>query len=148
MGLFDKVLGKKDQGPFALNEREAFAAVSVAAVAADGVIEQEEVQHIIFNLAEKKLFSGYDTNDLIGILNRMAEAIRKRGVAVVLEAACKALSAEMRQTAFVLAADLVLADGVVEDKEKEFLEGFQKTLQIDDTTALKVVEVMLMKNRG
>jgi tellurite resistance protein len=66
----------------------------------------------------------------------------------VLEAAAKALSPELRQTAFVLAADLVLADGVVEEKEKQFLEEFQKTLQIDPELAVKTVEVMVVKNRG
>ena len=148
MGIFDKVLGKTDQGPLSLDQREAFAAISVAAVAADGVIEREEAQHVITNLAEKKLFRNQNVNDLLSILQKMANLIQKRGVQPVLEAAARTLSPELRQTAFVLAADLVLADGVVEEKEKQFLEGFQKTLQIDSELAIKAVEIMVIKNRG
>lgn len=47
-----------------------------------------------------------------------------------------------------MAADMVLADGTVEPEERKFLEEFQRTLGIDDATALKVVEVMVIKNRG
>jgi len=148
MGIFDKVLGKKEQGPLSLDQREAFAAISVAAVAADGIIEQEEAQQVIANLAEKRLFRGYDLNNILSVLQKMANHIQKRGPQPVLEAAAKALSPELRQTAFVLAADLVLADGVVEEKEKQFLEEFQKTLQIDAELAVKTVEVMVVKNRG
>ena len=148
MGIFDKVLGKKDQGPVSLDQREAFAAVCVASVAADGVIEREEVQRIVTNLVEKQLFRSHSLDDVLSLLNKVANLIQKRGPQPVLEAAAKALSPELRQTAFVMAADLVLADGVVEQKEKEFLEAFQKTLQIDDELALKAVEVMVVKNRG
>lgn len=54
MGLFDKVLDKKEEGPLTLSPREAFAAVAVAAVAADGAIEQDELQRLVNTLSEKK----------------------------------------------------------------------------------------------
>jgi len=41
MGLFDKVLGPKDDKE-KLSKEEAFAAVGFAAIAADGVITEEE----------------------------------------------------------------------------------------------------------
>jgi tellurite resistance protein len=148
VGLFDKVLGKKEQGPLTLNEREAFAAAALAAVAADGVIERDEAQQLIGSLTEKRLFKGHSLDDLLSLLNKMANLIQKRGVQEVIEAASKTLPAELRETAFALAADLVLADGVVEQEEKKFLEDFQKALVIKDELAVKIVEVMVVKNRG
>lgn len=47
-----------------------------------------------------------------------------------------------------MATDLVLADGEVDPKEKQFLEEFQKMLGIDDALALKIAEIMVIKNRG
>ncbi len=40
MGLFDKVRGSKEAEQTKLNKEEAFAAVSLAAVAADGEITE------------------------------------------------------------------------------------------------------------
>ena len=146
MGLFDKVLGKKEEGPLTLNPREAFAAVAVAAVAADGVIEQSELQRLVGDLAEKKMFR--NSNDLGNTLNKVASLIQKRGAGPVVKAAGKALSGELKPTAFAMATDLLLADGEVDQEERKFLEDFQKTLGIDDATAMKIVEVMAIKNRG
>jgi hypothetical protein len=36
----------------------------------------------------------------------------------------------------------------VEQEEKKFLEDFQKALVIKDELAVKIVEVMVVKNRG
>ena len=54
----------------------------------------------------------------------------------------------MRDTAFAVAADLVLADGVVAETEKKFLEDLQKAMGVADDVALKVTEVLVIKNRG
>ena len=42
----------------------------------------------------------------------------------------------------------MLADGVVEDEERKFLEYLQGTITIDDATAIKIVEVAAIKNGG
>jgi hypothetical protein len=42
----------------------------------------------------------------------------------------------------------VLADGVVAEAEKKFLEDMQKAMGISDDVALKVTEVLVIKNRG
>ena len=148
MGLFDKVLGKKDEGPLSLKQDEAFAAVCVMAVAADGVVENDEVRRIVMNLAGKKLFKGHRLDDLGNLLNDMAKQVQRRGTGPVMDAAKKSLPPELRETAFAMATDLVLADGDVDAKEKAFLEEFQKTLGIDDSLAVKIAEVIVIKNRG
>jgi len=147
MGIFDKVLGK-ESGSVSLNKAEAFAAVGVAAVAADGEISQEELQRTVIDLATLRTFRKHDLRDLGNTLNKVAGLIKKRGIGPVLQAAKETLTAEEMQSAFFVAADLVLADGIVEETEKKFLEDLQATLQIDDDTALKIVEVVTIKNRG
>lgn len=147
MGLFDKVLGK-DSGAIKLSKQEAFAAVAIATVAADGNISQEEIHRTVTNLISINLFRKYDIRDLGNILNKMGALIGRRGPAPVMEAVKETLSPEMLETAFFVAADLALADGIVEPEEKKFLEELQQTLKIDEATALKIIDVALIKNRA
>ncbi|MBI4312100.1 MAG: Tellurite resistance protein TerB [Chloroflexi bacterium] len=146
MGLFDKVLGKGDA--VSLSKPEGMAAIAIAAVAADGDISNEEVNRVAIDLATLKAFRSYDMREMGNTLNKVAGLIKRRGPAPVLAAANSILRKEEKESAFFVAADLVVADGVVEEKEREFLEELQKTLQVEDETALKIVEVVSIKNRA
>lgn len=147
MGLFDKALGK-ESGPVQLDKAESFAAVAIAAVYADGEINQEELERIAMNLAALKPFRRHNLRDIGNTVGKVAGHIKKRGTGPVLAAAKTGLNKDELNSAFFLAADLVLADGVVEQQEKEFLEELQTTLGLDSDTALKIVEVAAIKNRG
>jgi len=146
VGLFDKVLGKGDA--VTLNKPEGLAAVAVAAVAADGDISSEEINRVAIDLATLRAFRNQDMRELGNTLNKVAGLIKRRGPGPVLAAANSVLRAEEKQSAFFIAADLVVSDGTVEDQEKQFLEELQKTLGVDDDTALKIVEVVSIKNRS
>lgn len=149
MGLFDKILGKeKTEGPLTLTKDEAFAAVAVAAIAADGTISEDEVNRTAMNLAAIPMFRSYDLRDMGGVLNKVAGLIKRRGAAGVLSAAKTALSKEQAEAAFFLATDLVLADGMVEREERQFLEDLTSVIGVDEPTALKIVEVVVIKNRA
>ncbi len=147
MGLFDKVLGKENSN-VTLNKAEAFAALGVAAVASDGEISPEEVHRIVLDMVTLRAFRGFDLRDLGNTLNKVAGLIKRRGTAPIIQAAKTTLNKDELLAAFFIAVDLVLADGVVEDSEKKFLEDLQVTLQIDDATALKITEVVVIKNRA
>src|SRR5690348_13420754 len=140
MGLFGKVMGGGD-GKISLNKQEAFAAIAVATVGADGDISEEEVQRIIVNFAALNTFRRSNMRDIADNLNQAAKLIKKHGAPAVVEAAKSSLPKEGLGTAFYVAADLCLADGVVEAKEEQFLDGLQKTLGIDQAVAEKIVEV-------
>lgn len=146
MGLFDKVLGK--DGDIKLDKKEAFGAVAVAAVASDGDVSPEEVQRIAIDLMTLKAFRKSDLRDLSNVLNKVAGLAKKRGIGPLLQAAKVSLSPEELAAAFFVAVDLVLADGVVEDNEKKFLEELQHTIGMDDNTATKIAEVVLIKNKA
>jgi len=147
MGLFDKVLGK-DDGEIKLDKKEAFGAVAVAAVASDGDVSPEEVQRIAIDLMTLKAFRKADLRDLANILNKVAGLIKKRGIGPVLQAAKNSLTKDELGAAFFVAVDLVLADGVVEENEKKFLEELQRTIGMDDATATKIAEVVVIKNKA
>lgn len=146
MGLFDKVLGGKDSEAIKLSKQEGFAAIAVACIAADGDVAPEEVRRTVASLATMPMFRDYDMRDLAGTLNKVAGLIKRRGPASVVQAAKGVLSTEQAVAAFFVAADLVLADGTVEPEERQFLDDLQKTLGVESTLALKIVEVISIKN--
>jgi len=60
--------------------------------------------------------------------------------------ALKDISSEaVRRKAFVLAADIALASGDVDETEEELLEAMQRVLGIDDAMAQKIIEVLALK---
>jgi hypothetical protein len=78
---------------------------------------------------------------LLGVLKR-------GGPDKLLEKVVPVLPPELRETAFANACDIVLADGVVEDAEKEFINKLMAQLGIAGDRALTIVDVMIVKNRG
>jgi len=146
MGLFDKVLGK--EGELKLDKKEAFSAIALAAVASDGDVSDEEIQRTAIDLMTLKAFRRSDMRDLANTLNKVAGIAKKRGVGTAVQAAKASLGPDELAAAFFVAVDLVLADGVVEENEKKFLEELQHTIGMDDATATKIAEVVLIKNKA
>jgi tellurite resistance protein len=146
MGLFDKVFGGNQ--PPKMTPPEAFVGVVMSAVAADGVITQEEALSVITILNRMKLYKGMNEKELKSMLDRTVNTLKSQGPSPLIAAAKETLPADLRDTAFAVAADLVLADGVVENTEKKFLEDLQKAMGVPDEVALKITEVMVIKNRG
>lgn len=111
--------------------------------AADGDIQAEEL--VLFRAFVQTLpdFRGRDVDQLL----RKAQS-RLKGM-TNLEVAVAPLT-EIRKPAirtklYVLATDLACASGSVEDTEEQLLVQMQRVLGIDDATARKIQEVMVMK---
>jgi hypothetical protein len=120
----------------------------LGAVASDGHISGEEAQGLCTTLCRMKLYENWTDAKFNSMLNRLLGMIKREGVDPVLRRCSEALPEQLHETAFANACDLVLADGVVEPAEKQFLESLRGLLDIDGDKALTIVEVMVIKNRG
>ncbi|MGE5379390.1 MAG: tellurite resistance TerB family protein [Candidatus Saccharibacteria bacterium] len=147
MGLFDRVKGAKD-AETKLTKEEAFAVYPLAAIAADGVITEEEANGLIVSLIRMKMFRGYNGNQMGAMLNKLIGIIRKSGLDGLISMAKESLPEDMRETAFAVATDLALADGEIAQQEKDILTKFQQSLGISEDKAVNIIEVMLVKNKG
>lgn len=145
MGLFDKVLGSSTDK---LTEAEGMAGIALAAIASDGMITEEEAAGLGTSLSRMKLYAGMSNRDINKLFERLIKVARAEGVDKLLEMSSAAVRTELKQTAFALAADLLMADGHVAPEEKKFLEKIQKNLGVNDDIALKIVDVIAIKNRG
>lgn len=148
MGLFDKFLGGQSSESVRFNAQEAFASLVLAVVAADGNISDDEVRaaNAVFN--RMRLFAPQSADQFAAMLDRLMGYLQKHGATWLLAKATEALPTELRDTAFATVVDLVFADGFVEPAERQLLEKVQRDLQVSDELAIKILEVVSIKNRG
>jgi hypothetical protein len=126
---------------------EALASLLVAAVAVDGTVMLEEAVRIGSLIGTSRILREAGNGSTQGLANRAIARLTEYGLPAVLTVCAKVIPADLRPTAFALAIDLVLADGRMGDREKVFIDELQMVLQIDDATAAKIVDVLLVKNR-
>jgi tellurite resistance protein len=145
MGIFDKVLGSSSDK---LNESEGFLGICLCAVAADGVVTEEEAMGLTTSLSRMKLFQGTSERQFRSSFSKLVNLARNKGVDELMAQSAAAVPGDLRATAFAVATDLLFADGHVAPEERRFLEKIQKSLGVADDLALKVVEVIQIKNKG
>jgi hypothetical protein len=60
----------------------------------------------------------------------------------------EALPENLHRAAFANACNQVLADGVVEAEEKEFINNLRRALNLSGDDAQMIAQVMIWKNQG
>lgn len=148
MGLFDKLSSNRQQSQTTLGPAEAFAAIALLAVGADGYAADAEIQSVMTSLSRMQLFRSYPGDVMRKMFDRLLNILQRQGASALLSAAVAVLPHELRDTAFAITTDIVLADGEVTREEEDFLNQLYRALEMSEDTALKIIDVMLIKNRG
>lgn len=149
MSLFDDILEDGlDSGPQPFGPQEAFAGVLLCASACDGHIGDEESQSLNLILSQKKLYERQTSQQHSTMVDRLLGELKRGGPEKLLEKSYPAVPPELRECVFANAVDIVLADGVVEQEEKEFIDDLQSKFEIDTKRAKAIVQVMVYKNHG
>lgn len=149
MSVFDDVLGDSDafsEKPF--GPQEGFAGVLIAASACDGHSSEEEVRGVMRILSRMSLYSRLSEQNFGSMIDRLLGVLKKGGPEKLIQKSVPAVPPELRETAFVNACDVVLADGIVEDDEKEFIDQMMRQLEISADRAKTIIKVMVYKNKG
>ena len=157
MGLSENLLSTQTRMQEAFTTTEAFAAISLAAIASDGYLSQQRTDDITSALLRIKVFSNYSDEAVSSesirgaiaqMLDKLLGILRRDGFNVLFNTAKESLPQNLREAAFAVATDLVLSDSVVTEEERNFLNDLHQALNIDSTTATKIVETMTIKNQG
>lgn len=147
MGIFNKVFGKGADEKIALNSAEAFAAIALVAIASDGYLSESEESEMKMRLGRMRLFkSSVDSFDRMK--DYLVNSLKKHGPNELIQCAKASLPPTLAPTAFTIAVDLVFSDGSVSAEEQAFIDDLRRILTIPDDMALKIVEVMTIKNQG
>lgn len=190
MSLLNKATLSRQPSQTTLSTAEAFAAITLIAVAADGYVADAEIQAISTALhriqlyrsypgdAMRNMFDGCNQNSLAqktrGMLQhthrvtisprhrvslnqllvstpmfeRLMSLVHQQGVDTLLNVAIASLPFDLKETAFAMAVDIVLADGDFTKEEEELLNYLYSALGISKETALKILDGMVVKNQG
>lgn len=148
MGLFDKVRGGIKKTETTLGPAESFAAIALIAVASDGYITDTECQALSTTLSRMQLFRSYPNDVMRRMFDKLLSILQREGLEVLFNAAIDALPHDLKETAFAVTTDIVLADGQVTSEEEKLLNDLYRALEIPEDLAVKIIDVMLIKNKG
>lgn len=121
--------GRRSLGRLGVDD--ALLALLIGAMNATDHVSPEEgarAHHIIWSMRRFRRKSGETVEREI---ERMRVLIEEHGAPEVMAAAARALPARLREPAFAVAADLVLADGKLEGPERRFLLTLGMELDLD-----------------
>ncbi len=126
------------------NEQEAWIAIMHACIAVDDDVSDAELDELADTLADKKLFEGHD---VLAYSRKVFYAHTQAGSKALIDNSVDKISPENRPTLFAQTIQLVLADCVVTDKEKELIKYLHSALDMDSELANKIVDVVLILNK-
>ncbi|MDZ8236056.1 MAG: tellurite resistance TerB family protein [Nostoc sp. ChiQUE01a] len=147
MGLLDAVLVTESQTQPVLNSAEAFAVIVLMATAPNGYLSVEQANSITRVLSRTKLFKSYPHEMMKSLLDKILSIFQGDHFNTLFNAAKDSLSQDLRESAFAVATDLVLAEGIVAEEEKNFLNDLYQALGVSRETAIQIMQVILIKNR-
>ncbi|MGC9528129.1 MAG: tellurite resistance TerB family protein [Limnospira sp.] len=140
MSILNKIFKGADEGRISLSTPEAFAAIAVSAISADGYMRDGERDRIVVLLSELPLFQGYSQQRLTNLLEKLFELLSVKGTYSLLAIAREFLPAELQEPVFVVVSDLLLVDGVLSAKEREFLTHLWQMLDLPADRASQIFE--------
>lgn len=128
-------------------EREGVAGVALLAVYADGVIVEEEDEVLRDRLLQYPLFSDVDEDGLGRALARLAGAAQAKGADLLLRECASVIPPALRPTAFLIAAEIVAADGEIAAEEDDYLLDAAKALALPEAQARQILDVVAIRAR-
>lgn len=115
----------------------------IAMCAIDGDFQEEEQIAVAGFVSTLPEFRG---KDIRGLMKQATQQLKAAGSLPGLMTKLTAIeSPAVRSKLFVLAADLAMSSGDIDEGEEKLLGEMQKALKVDDATAKKVVEVLSLK---
>ncbi|OIP04832.1 MAG: hypothetical protein AUJ97_02200 [Bacteroidetes bacterium CG2_30_32_10] len=128
-----------------INDKEAWIGILYACISSDGEIGKSEIESLSRMIANKSKFNGIEIPPLC---KKITEAIKSIGSKGLVDACCPLIKAEDKPTLFSMAVEIVLSDGLLEMEEQKIIEYLAKTLAMDKVLVIKIIEVMLIRNKG
>ncbi len=147
MSVIEKALLATEPTDDQVSIDEAMVVVLFGAVLSDGLVGIEEATRIDDIVAASPLRWRREAAATKVMGARAASLFAQRGTEAVLAMCAEAIPHALHATAFALAVDLMLVDGQVGPWEHAYIDNLQRAFNIDDVVALRIVEVLLIKNR-
>lgn len=122
--------------------------IALLAVASDGYLADAEGQVLSTTLSRMQLFRSYPRDVMRRMFDRLLGILNKQGSNTLFNLAVDTLPHDLYETVFAVTTDIALADGEVTNEEEKLLTELCSALEIDEKNAVKIIDVMLVKNKG
>ena len=126
------------------DEAEACAAVLIACLRANELDDDEDNAAFYTTIKSRNIFKSLDAGALIDGARRHFE--QAGSPAALIDAAIGAIREQTRLPLFYHCLDVILADGVVTPREDKVFRYLKGKFKVEDDTAWKALEVLLVKN--
>ena len=147
MGIFDALFSGLETRT-KLSPQESFAGILLAASACDGHISDDEMAQLFTAIFRMKLFKNVNQKQFNQVWNKLMSVLKKSGADALVDGCCETLPPELQKAAFANACNIVLADGMIEAEEKQFIDALSQKLGLDQKVAKTIAQVMVIKNKG
>ena len=145
MGLLSKFMGKEPAKKPTDDVLLLHAIVCMAA--ADGMVEASEQEMIRTFTNTLPEFRDMDDAAFGKCFEQVMKIAQKysKDMKSSLQVLAEIQSENVRKKAFILAVDVAMSSGDVDEAEEEMLEAMQRILRIDDALAQRAVEIIGLK---
>lgn len=133
--------------PALMTPSEAFAAIALAAVACDGSLDREEAHALRQQLEKRSPYRDLSEVAMGQMFDGLLASLRRDGWEALVSEAIPLLKPLQQETALAMAAELVHADRVVTDTEREMLQRMSAQLQIPAERSQQILEVIALLHR-
>lgn len=144
MSFLDRLSDVED---LKFNTQRALMTIAIAATRADGDASEQEINRVKAMCVLSPVFCSNAAEEDLEAIRFAENAVNQLGWDAVGQAA-QSLSPQLRETSFAFACDVVLADGIVGEGEKEFLAEIAKALELDDKVADSILQTSIIRNRS
>lgn len=147
MGLFSN-LRKAQSTPDHEATARAVITPAVFIMGVDGSIDNSEINQLANSCAFSPIFAPIPGERTIQMIQEIANDFAKRTPGVVIPEAIRTMSPGLRETSLAIAMRVALADGRLDDAEKQTLVLLSKDMGISENATEVMFHVVSILQRG
>lgn len=143
MGRYDAIFAAEEELDTALTADEAILGIAIVAFLCDGEVLDEEAVAIQEIATGYGLLEDYETEEIQAIIDKLFAIASEQSLGSLLNISLNSLPEDWTETAFEVAATIVLSDEAVDKSEDSFLEALAEALELDQETAQGIIDGLL-----
>lgn len=131
MGILDRLAGKR--GSQEESENRGYVEAMIMMIAADGVIEDEEVQDFLRNVYTRPRLAKVPQGEMVSMIRRSLQAIESEGVDTRIKAIARMLpTMDQKIEAMRMCLSICAADGDIAPDELDILKKMQAEFDVSE----------------
>ena len=129
-----------------MNSSEAFAAIALAAVGCDGILDRQEARALRIQLDGRTPYRDLSDQDMVTMFDKHLQSLRDEGWQALVTSAIPVLSEAQQETALAMAAHLVHCNRKVTSVEIDMLQSISDQMRVSKQKCHIILDVIRILN--